>query len=51
MKIFTWVLVVLAIISLLLAIWSPWLRQSLLTGVLLLLVADAIHGNSSSRGS
>ena len=46
MKIFTWVLVVLAIIALLLAIWSPWLWQSLLTGVLLLIVAAGVHGSS-----
>lgn len=49
MKNLVWVLVVLAIISLLLAIWSPWLWQSLLTGVLLLLVAAGVHGNSISR--
>ena len=49
MKVFTWVLVVLAIIALLLAIWSPWLWQSLLTGLLLLFVAAAVHGNSQLR--
>lgn len=49
MKVFTWVLVVLAIIALLLAIWSPWLWQSLLTGGLLLFVAAGVHGNSQPR--
>ena len=46
MKVLTGVLVVLAIIALLLAIWSPWLWQSLLTGMLLLIVAAGVHGNS-----
>ena len=49
MKVFTWVLVVLAIIALLLAIWSPWLWQSLLTGALLLFVAAAVHGSTLPR--
>lgn len=49
MKIFTWILVILGIIALLLAIWSPWLWQSILTGVLLLLVAAAVHGNSINK--
>lgn len=49
MKVFTWVLVVLAIIALLLAIWSPWLWQSLLPGVLLLFVAAAVHGSTLPR--
>ena len=49
MKVLTWVLVVLAIIALLLAIWSPWLWQSLLTGGLLLFVAAGVHGNSQPR--
>ena len=49
MKIFTWVLVILGIIALLLAIWGPWLWQSILTGVLLLLVAAAAQGNSVNK--
>lgn len=49
MKIFAWVLVVLAIIALLLAIWSPWLWQFLLTGALLLFVAAGVYGSSLIR--
>lgn len=49
MKTFTWILVILGIIALLLAIWSPWLWQSILTGVLLLFVAAAVHGSTLPR--
>ena len=43
----TWVFVVLAIIAVLLAIWSPWLWQSLVSAVFLFIVAAGIHGSSS----
>ena len=49
MKIFAWVLVVLAIIALLLAIWTPWLWQFLLTGALLLFVAAGVYGSTIEK--
>lgn len=49
MKNITWALVVLAVIAVLLAIWSPWLWQSLLTAVVLFLVAAGVHGNTINK--
>lgn len=49
MKNLTWALVVLAVIALLLAIWSPWLWQSLLTAVALFVVAAGVYGNTIGK--
>lgn len=49
MKNVTWALVVLAIIAVLLAIWSPWLWQSLLTAGFLFLVAAGVYGNTIDK--
>lgn len=49
MKIFAWVLVVLAIIALFLAIWTPWLWQFLLTGALLLFVSAGVYGSTIEK--
>lgn len=50
MKKATLVVLVLAIIAVLLAIWSPWLWQSVATAVFLFLLAAGIHGNTDGRG-
>lgn len=49
MKNLVYVLVALGIIAILLAIWTPFLWQSIATGLLLFFVAAGIHGNSTKK--
>lgn len=50
MKYVTLFILVLAVVAVLLAIWTPFLWQALITAVFLFLLAAGIHGNTGGRG-